>query len=135
MDVTTGALSFDSLTALSPYALAVAKKADTSWCDIRLALMEREELSVRNGEVSALEQSKLARGQPRRLPARQQVRTLRRAVLTPRRLARGRARARPGLAKGPRPPPSPAADSCCSLSSLLLLAPDGASGGSATLHA
>ena len=49
-------------TALSParplgaLALTLARDANASWCDVRIALVEREELSVRNGEVAALEQ-------------------------------------------------------------------------------
>jgi len=53
---TQAALSFDSLAALGAHALDVARRANAAWCDIRLALVEREELSIRNGEVSTLEQ-------------------------------------------------------------------------------
>jgi len=52
--------SFDSLATLGAHALTVAKTAGASWADIRLALVEREELAVRNGEVSALEQDEQA---------------------------------------------------------------------------
>ena len=45
-----------SSSDLGAKALAVARAAHAEWCDIRLALIEREELAVRNGEVSALEQ-------------------------------------------------------------------------------
>jgi TldD protein len=58
--ITEAALSFDSLAALGAHALDVAKRANASWCDVRLALIEREELAVRNGEVSALEQDEQA---------------------------------------------------------------------------
>ncbi|HZM00529.1 MAG TPA: TldD/PmbA family protein [Planctomycetota bacterium] len=42
--------------ALGAQALALARAANASWCDVRIALVEREEVSVRNGEVAALEQ-------------------------------------------------------------------------------
>jgi len=57
---TTDTLTFDSLAALGARALDVAKRAGAAWCDVRLALIEREELAVRNGEVSALEQDEQA---------------------------------------------------------------------------
>jgi predicted Zn-dependent protease len=45
-----------SAGGLGSLALALARAAGASWCDIRIALVEREEVSVRNGEVAALEQ-------------------------------------------------------------------------------
>ena len=58
--------------ARRPRARRRRASASAAWCDIRLALVEREELAVRNGEVSALEQdeqSRLRRARAaRRLP-------------------------------------------------------------------
>ena len=46
--------------ALGARALGLARAANASWCDVRIALVEREELSVRNGEVAALEQDEVS---------------------------------------------------------------------------
>src|SRR5262245_49916332 len=45
--------------SLGSLALTLARAANASWCDIRIALIEREEVSVRNGEVAALEQDEV----------------------------------------------------------------------------
>ncbi|MHC5209560.1 MAG: TldD/PmbA family protein [Planctomycetota bacterium] len=47
---------FDVFAALGARALDVARRSGASWGDVRLALVEREELAVRNGEVAGLEQ-------------------------------------------------------------------------------
>ncbi len=52
----TEALSATAAGVLGDRALAIARAAGASWCDVRVALVEREELTVHNGEVSALEQ-------------------------------------------------------------------------------
>ena len=49
-----------STISLGSRALALARDANASWCDVRIALVEREELSVRNGEVAALEQDEVS---------------------------------------------------------------------------
>lgn len=51
-----GGLSFDELAAAGQRALDVARAAGAEWGDVRVAIVEREELGVRNGEVATLEQ-------------------------------------------------------------------------------
>ena len=46
-----------ALATLGHRALDLARRAGASWADVRLALVEVEELAVRNGEVAGLEQS------------------------------------------------------------------------------
>jgi len=49
-------VEFAALAALGGVALDVAAAAGCEWADVRLALVESEELAVRNGELAALEQ-------------------------------------------------------------------------------
>lgn len=49
-------VDFGALAVLGQRALEIARRAGASWADARLALVEREELGVRNGDVAALEQ-------------------------------------------------------------------------------
>jgi TldD protein len=48
--------TFDDLASLGERALDVARAAGAEWGDIRVAIVEREILGVRNGEINELEQ-------------------------------------------------------------------------------
>ncbi len=51
-----GGFDFDALATLGERAMDIARREGASWGDARLALVEKEDLGVRNGRVSTLTQ-------------------------------------------------------------------------------